>query len=56
MNGDSMLLPAMLSTAALLASTLTTTPGNKAPLAVGAKPNGEDPFTGELDYVRIWLD
>ena len=30
--------------------------GNKAPLAVGAKPNGEDPFTGELDYVRIWLD
>jgi hypothetical protein len=30
--------------------------GNKAPLAIGAKPNGEDPFTGEMDYVRVWVD
>ncbi len=27
----------------------------KAPLAMGAKPTGDDPFTGDLDYVRIWV-
>jgi len=25
----------------------------KDPLAMGAKPTGEDPYTGELDYVRV---
>jgi hypothetical protein len=28
---------------------------NKDPLSMGAKPTGADPYTGELDYVRIWV-
>ena len=26
----------------------------KDPLAIGAKPTGADPYTGELDYVRVY--
>ena len=27
----------------------------KDPLAMGAKPTGDDPYTGELDYARVWV-